>query len=330
MSLALLFPGQGVNVAAVAGEWYARSTPTRALLDQAARHVGIPVGRLLHASGHALQNTATYQPVLTALSIGALLELTLRGVRADVVAGHSLGEIAALVAASAIHPEDAVALAATRGRAMARAAAESPGGMLALGVRSRAEVDEAVACARLHGRAQIAAHNAPDEWVLAGDWPALRAVPPRFAPVPLHTGGAWHSVAMEAAMSEYRTALGAATIGALSPADRAALRAILPHMVRGTAILTRLLRRRRATRPAVRAVPTIVRGTAQQLRRRAAAGQPVTRRTAARVMAAQTRRTLANPRLCTAAVRRNVRGAQTAQRTAQRSGAGVPRRIVRG
>jgi len=213
MSLALLFPGQGVDVAAVAGEWHACSTLTRALLDDAARHVGIPVAQLLHASGLALRDTAMYQPVLAALSIGALLELTARGVQADVVAGHSLGEIAAVVAAGAMRPDDAVALAATRGRAMSRAAEQSPGGMLALSVRSRVAAEEAVACARVHGRAQIAAHNAPDEWVLSGEWPALRAVPPRFAPVPLHTGGPWHSVAMEEALSEYRAALGDAALG---------------------------------------------------------------------------------------------------------------------
>jgi hypothetical protein len=93
---------------------------------------------------------------------------------------------------------------------------------------------------------------------------------------------------------------------------------VLPHLVRGTAVLTRILRRRRITRPAVRTVPTIVRRTAQTLARRAAAGQPVTRRTAARVMATQTRRVIGSPRTCATALQRNVRAAQTVARTAQR------------
>jgi hypothetical protein len=63
-------------------------------------------------------------------------------------------------------------------------------------------------------------------------------------------------------------------------------------------------------------VPTIARRTAAVLSRRAAAGQPVTRRTAARVMANQTRRVLGNPRTCAAAIQRNVRATRTAQRTA--------------
>ncbi len=206
-SLAFLFPGQGMDVAAVAGEWHACSAPARALLEDAARHVGIPIAGLLHGSGQALRDTAAYQPVLTAISVGALLELTTRGVRADVVAGHSLGEVAALVAAGALRPDRAVALAAARGRAMACAASKHPGGMLALSARSRAEAEEAVTHARTRGRVQIAAHNAPDEWVLAGEWSALGTVPPRFAPVRLDTGGPWHSAAMSGAVSAYRTAL---------------------------------------------------------------------------------------------------------------------------
>jgi hypothetical protein len=114
--------------------------------------------------------------------------------------------------------------------------------------------------------------------------------------------------------AEAEAMAGAAAVAGLSATDRAALRRILPHLVRGVAILTRLLRRRRITRPVVRAVPTIVRRTAATLRRRAASGQPVTRRTAARVMANQTRRVIGSPRTCASALRRNVRAAAVAAR----------------
>jgi hypothetical protein len=115
--------------------------------------------------------------------------------------------------------------------------------------------------------------------------------------------------------AEAEAMIGASTVTAISPRDRAALRAILPHLVRGTAILTRILRRRRITRPAVRAVPTIVRGTARTLATRAAAGRPVTRQAAGRVMAAQTRRVLSSPRACTRAIVRNQRATRVAART---------------
>jgi hypothetical protein len=114
--------------------------------------------------------------------------------------------------------------------------------------------------------------------------------------------------------AEAEAMAGAATLLSISAGDRAELRRILPHLVRGSAVLTRILRRRRLTRPAVRTVPTIVRRTTRVLGQQAAAGRPVTRRVAGRVMAAQTRRVLANPRTCASAVRRNVRAAQAARR----------------
>lgn len=109
---------------------------------------------------------------------------------------------------------------------------------------------------------------------------------------------------------------GAAVVTVISPADRRALRRILPHLVRGGAILTRILRRRRITRPAVRAVPTIMRRTVQTLKRQAAAGQPVTRRAAARAAVTQVRRVLGNPSVCAAAIRQNVRASRIIRRPA--------------
>src|SRR5262249_50074837 len=65
--------------------------------------------------------------------------------------------------------------------------------------------------------------------------------------------------------AEAEAMIGAATVSALSARERRELRRVLAHLVRGTAILTRLLRRRRITRPAVRAVPLIVHQTAKTL-----------------------------------------------------------------
>jgi hypothetical protein len=100
---------------------------------------------------------------------------------------------------------------------------------------------------------------------------------------------------------------GAAALTVISPRDRRALRRILPHMIRGTAILTRILRRRRATRPLVRAVPTIVRRTIRDLKKQAAKGIPITRKRAAVTAAKQVRRVLSSPKACAAAVTRNVK-----------------------
>jgi hypothetical protein len=104
--------------------------------------------------------------------------------------------------------------------------------------------------------------------------------------------------------------IGAAVVTVLSPRDRRALQRMLPHLVRGAAVLTRILRRRRMTRPAVRAVPTIMRRTVATLKRQAAAGQPITRRAAARAATVEVRRVLGSPSACAAAIRQNVRASR--------------------
>jgi hypothetical protein len=110
--------------------------------------------------------------------------------------------------------------------------------------------------------------------------------------------------------AEAETLAGAAALTVISPADRAALRRVLPQLVRGTAILTRILRARPGTRPAVRAVPTITRRTVSALKRQAAEGIPITRRTAGRAAAREVRRVLGSPIATAAAVANNVRATQ--------------------
>lgn len=147
---------------------------------------------------------------------------------------------------------------------------------------------------------------------------------------------AGHDVAMHEALAEMmaeaasqeihagqaEAMAGAAVMTVLSPRDRRALRHLLPHLVSGAAVLTRILRRRRITRPAVRAVPTIMRRTVKSLKRRAAAGRPITRRVAARTAAHQVRRVLGSPRAVGAAVARNVRAGRAMRRRRRRYAVG--------
>jgi hypothetical protein len=118
--------------------------------------------------------------------------------------------------------------------------------------------------------------------------------------------------------AEAEAMMGAATVTVLSARDRAQLRSLLPHMVRASCVLTRLLRRDRRARPALRTVPYIVQRTARDLSRRTAAGRPVNRRVAARVMSRQTRGVLGSPRHTAAAMRRNVRATSAMRRTGYR------------
>jgi hypothetical protein len=95
--------------------------------------------------------------------------------------------------------------------------------------------------------------------------------------------------------------LAARVIPRLAPAVMRAA----PQLIRGVARVTRTLRRNPATRPLVRAVPTIVRRTTANLARRAARGQPVTPQVAVRTLAGQTSRVLSSPRQCVHAYRRS-------------------------
>jgi [acyl-carrier-protein] S-malonyltransferase len=124
----------------------------------------------------------------------------------DLMAGHSLGEITALVAAGAIDADDGLRLVAARGRLMQEAAEETgDGGMLAVRARDRAPVEEVAAQAGV----SIANDNAPDQLVLSGATTALdeaerllreRKVRAKRLPV----AGAFHSPLMQPAVEPFR------------------------------------------------------------------------------------------------------------------------------
>jgi hypothetical protein len=123
---------------------------------------------------------------------------------------------------------------------------------------------------------------------------------------------------------EAEAQIGSAAVISLSHSDRDALRAVLLSLNRGVAALTQILRRRAITRPFVRTIPTIVKRTAVTLKKQAAAGQPVTKKAAARAMATQTRRVLGNPAVCTRALQRNMKATRAVGQRI-RSTAGRPR-----
>lgn len=214
MTLAVLFPGQGSDLASVIGEWHASSVAVQSLLARVSERTGVPVSRLVHGSGVALRDSRVYQPALVALCVGALRELEARGVAPGIVAGHSLGELAACASVGALSHDAAVELAAVRGALMSREAERHPGAMVALRTTPQG-AQEAFAIAAAHGAVSIAAFNAPDEQVLSGAREALREVPARFTPTFLVTAGAWHSLAMQGAVMEFAEAC-ARACGALA------------------------------------------------------------------------------------------------------------------
>jgi [acyl-carrier-protein] S-malonyltransferase len=172
---------------------------------------GLDLARLgTTASTEEITNTAIAQPLIVAATLLAHQELTKRGLPTDketVVAGHSVGEIAAYAIAGVISPDAAVALAATRGAEMAKACANEPTGMSAV-----LGGDEAEVLARLEQLDLVAANrNAAGQIVAAGRLSALDKLaedPPAKARVrALGVAGAFHTEFMASALDGYAAAV---------------------------------------------------------------------------------------------------------------------------
>lgn len=208
MSTAFLFAGQGVEPPWVGPDMLAEPA-VAGLVALAGQASGADVPGLLARGGSQLFRPEVLQPALVAVCLGVFRLLEQAGVGPALVAGHSLGELSAWAACGCIAAEDAVAVAALRGRLMAREAARRPGGMLALRNADRDTCERALALGASAGSICLAAHNAPDEWILSGDHAALAQVAARFSAVRLGVAGPWHSPAMAGAVVELEQALGA-------------------------------------------------------------------------------------------------------------------------
>jgi [acyl-carrier-protein] S-malonyltransferase len=194
---ALLFPGQGSQTDDMR-ELVERACPE--LLEQATDDLGVdPFERVD-------QGTAYAQPALYCASLAGWMA----GGRptAQFMAGHSLGELAALVAAGSLDASDGLLLALTRGRVMQEAAERGPGGGM-LAVLGDEGPTRAVADSL---RLTVANDNAPGQLVLSGPDDALAAARAELKgsglrTIRLRVQGAFHSPAMESAVPAFRAAL---------------------------------------------------------------------------------------------------------------------------
>lgn len=171
---------------------------------------GLDLARLgTTATAEEITDTAVTQPLVVAATLLAYEELTKRGLpqtAETIVAGHSVGEIAAYAIAGVISADDAVKLAATRGAEMAKACAVEPTGMSAV-----LGGDEAEVLARLESLDLVPANrNAAGQIVAAGAIAALEKLaedPPAKARVrQLATAGAFHTQYMASALEGYAAA----------------------------------------------------------------------------------------------------------------------------
>jgi [acyl-carrier-protein] S-malonyltransferase len=204
--LALLAPGQGSQTPGMLAAWL--ELPGAAERLAAWSEIsGLDLVRLgTTATAEEITDTAVTQPLVVAATLLAHEELTRRGLLAGkdaVVAGHSVGEIAAYAIAGIISADDAVKLAATRGSEMAKACALEPTGMSAVLGGEEAEV-----LARLEALDLVPANrNAAGQIVAAGALSALDKLaedPPEKARVrKLATAGAFHTHFMASATDGY-------------------------------------------------------------------------------------------------------------------------------
>ena len=210
--IALLAPGQGSQTPGMLLPWLELPGATEQLASWSAISGLDLVALGTTATAEEITDTAVTQPLVVAATLLAHRELTNRGLLGRngapkiIVAGHSVGEIAAYAIAGVISPDDAVALAATRGAEMAKACAVEPTGMSAVLGGDEAEVLSALENFEL----VPANRNAAGQIVAAGRLDALAKLaenPPEKARVrQLATAGAFHTHFMAPATDAYATA----------------------------------------------------------------------------------------------------------------------------
>jgi [acyl-carrier-protein] S-malonyltransferase len=204
--VAFVFPGQGSYRPGVLAEWMGH--PAASVLEGFADRAGTDPW-VLDGDPVTGRRTADAQPAIMATSLVAWRALVDAGVAPDLVAGHSLGEVTAAVAAGVLDVGDGAALVAARGRAMGRACAATPGAMAALVKLAPDAVEVLVG---EDPDLVVANDNAPGQVVVAGTPEAIERIRTRARDaggraLPLDVEGAFHSPAMAPAVTEMTAAL---------------------------------------------------------------------------------------------------------------------------
>lgn len=179
-NVALVFPGQGSQFVGMGKALYDASAAARHVFDQADEILAFPLSRLcFHGPADELEDTVNAQPAILTFSIAALEALKERLAEAGhkvepvVVAGHSLGEFSALVAAGVLDFPSGLVLVRERGRLMKEAGEISPGGMAAV-IGLDAETLAAVCSEAADGGIlAVANDNCPGQTVISGEVAAL-------------------------------------------------------------------------------------------------------------------------------------------------------------
>ena len=200
--VAYVFPGQGSQWVGMAKDLYSSSPQAKAIFEEADSVLRFPLSQLcFNGPEEVLRQTVNAQPAILTVSTAYLMDTQQLQEAPAFVAGHSLGEYTALVAAQVLDFATAVYLARERGRLMQEAGEREPGGMAAIIGLDEASISEI--CQQ--SGTQIANINSPAQIAISGSLEALaqamRLAEARGAKrvVPLQVSGAFHTPLMQPA-----------------------------------------------------------------------------------------------------------------------------------
>lgn len=213
---AYVFPGQGAQFVGMGKDLYENVPQAKELFEKANEILGFRITDLMfNGTDEDLKQTKVTQPAIFLHSV-ILAKSLGDDFKPEMVAGHSLGEFSALVAAGALSFEDGLRLVAARANAMQKACEQNPSTMAAVLALDDAKVEEI--CASIDGVVVPANYNCPGQLVISGAneaidaaCEALKAAGAKRA-LKLPVGGAFHSPLMEPARVELEAAIKATTV----------------------------------------------------------------------------------------------------------------------
>ena len=173
--VAFVFPGQASQYSGMGKELAEKYPSARAVFDEADKALGFSISKIcFEGTEEDLKLTANTQPAILTVSVAAFRVLSEKGIAPDYVAGHSLGEYSALVAAGALSFADAVRLVRKRGTYMQEAVPAGQGAMAAILGISPAVVQDACKRAAEGEICSAANLNSPEQTVISGHANAIK------------------------------------------------------------------------------------------------------------------------------------------------------------